>query len=67
MQAYQAALEEIAECHGFPQPVIVSISDDESGEDKEKVYGQIAVINRGDQGPPFGKREAFENMVEYYQ
>lgn len=44
MQADKTALEKFRYRHLFP-PVVVSITDDEAGKDKEKIDRQIAVID----------------------
>ena len=67
VEANQPALEEIPEAHRLAQAVVVGIADDKSGEDKEEIHSQIAVVDGSNQRAPCGKRQSLEYMVENHQ
>lgn len=43
MEADKAPFEEVLDFHCLPS-VVISVSDDEAGQDEEKIYGEITVI-----------------------
>ena len=67
VESNQSTLEEVAQTHAFAQAVVVSIADDETGQDEEEVYGQITVVDDGNEGTSGGKGQTFEDVVEHDQ
>ena len=64
---YQASLEEVPRCHTVPA-VVVGITDDEAGEYKEEVHGQVAVVQNlvgRPCGIGFKKMESYHDYCGY--
>lgn len=67
MKANQSSLEEAFQGQIFFPAVVVSIADDKTRKYKEKVDGQVAVVDDRDEGAPSGKRETFKNVIKHHQ
>ena len=67
VQTYESAFEKVTQRHGASQTVVVGVTDDETGQNEEKVDGQVSVVDDNDRSAARSKGKTFENVVEYDQ
>ena len=64
MKTDQPSLEEVAECHGFPETVVVSVANHEAGKDEKEIDSQIAVVDDRDDRSAGSEGESLENVIK---